>query len=61
MEPTSLAGVDQVDAENSTYAREGNCPVCGGYLFEIRATLQCTRCGTICEGCCEGGFNGLRG
>ena len=31
------------------------CPVCGGQLVEIRAKLQCTRCHTICETCCEGG------
>lgn len=31
------------------------CPVCGGRLVEIRAKLQCARCRTICETCCEGG------
>ena len=31
------------------------CPVCGGPLIEIRAKLQCSRCHTICETCCEGG------
>ena len=31
------------------------CPVCGGVLIEIRAKLQCSRCHTICETCCEGG------
>lgn len=31
------------------------CPVCGGSLIEIRAKLQCSRCHTICETCCEGG------
>ena len=31
------------------------CPACGGELFEIRAKLQCARCHTICETCCEGG------
>ncbi len=31
------------------------CPVCGGPLMEIRAKLQCARCHTICETCCEGG------
>ena len=30
------------------------CPVCGGKLIEIRAKLQCARCHTICETCCEG-------
>ena len=31
------------------------CPVYGGQLIEIRAKLQCARCHTICETCCEGG------
>ena len=31
------------------------CPVCGGHLVEIRGKLQCARCRTICETCCEGG------
>jgi len=31
------------------------CPMCGGHLIEIRAKLQCSRCHTICETCCEGG------
>ena len=31
------------------------CPVCGSPLIEIRAKLQCSRCHTICETCCEGG------
>lgn len=31
------------------------CPACGGPLVEIRAKLQCARCHTICETCCEGG------
>jgi hypothetical protein len=31
------------------------CPVCGGRLVEVRAKLQCSRCRTICETCCEGG------
>ena len=31
------------------------CPVCDGELIEIRAKLQCSRCHTICETCCEGG------
>ena len=26
-----------------------------GELIEIRAKLQCSRCHTICETCCEGG------
>ncbi|MFP6576602.1 MAG: hypothetical protein VB857_00350 [Pirellulaceae bacterium] len=31
------------------------CPVCQGKLIEIRGKLQCSRCYTICETCCEGG------
>ena len=31
------------------------CPVCGGPLMDIRHKLQCARCHTICETCCEGG------
>jgi hypothetical protein len=31
------------------------CPVCGGELMEIKHKLQCSRCRTICETCCEGG------
>jgi hypothetical protein len=32
------------------------CPVCRGQtLIEIRGKLQCARCHTICETCCEGG------
>ena len=32
------------------------CPVCQGRtLIEIRGKLQCGRCHTICETCCEGG------
>ena len=32
------------------------CPVCQGQsLIEIRGKLQCERCHTICETCCEGG------
>lgn len=31
------------------------CPVCGAPLIEVRAKLQCSRCRTVCETCCEGG------
>lgn len=31
------------------------CPACGGRLVEVRGKLQCSRCRTICETCCEGG------
>ncbi|WDQ17437.1 hypothetical protein [Rhodopirellula sp. P2] len=37
-------------------ATQGVCPVClGRTLIEIRGKLQCERCHTICETCCEGG------
>nr|WP_160163521.1 hypothetical protein [Pirellula staleyi] len=42
------------DAEETPRCRP-SCPVCGGTLMEIRAKLQCSRCHTICETCCEGG------
>jgi hypothetical protein len=31
------------------------CQICGGRLIEIRGKLQCERCHTIWETCCEGG------
>ena len=40
---------------SSDQAPKPVCPVCGGKLIEIRAKLQCSRCHTICETCCEGG------
>jgi hypothetical protein len=30
-------------------------PVCAGERVAIRAKLQCSRCHSICETCCEGG------
>lgn len=30
------------------------CPSCGGHLIEIHGVLQCERCHTITETCCEG-------
>lgn len=41
--------------KNDQLACQAACPVCGGQLIEIRAKLQCSRCHTICETCCEGG------
>ncbi len=43
------------DDQNKTSTCRPVCPACGGGLFEIRAKLQCSRCHTICETCCEGG------
>jgi hypothetical protein len=31
------------------------CQLCGTPLFEIHGKLQCPRCRTIWESCCEGG------
>jgi hypothetical protein len=31
------------------------CQLCGGRLIDIRGKLQCERCHTIWETCCEGG------
>jgi hypothetical protein len=40
---------------DGTRVPQPGCPVCGGHLIEIRGKLQCERCHTICETCCEGG------
>jgi len=45
----------EADRETAKQARCAACPACGGQLIEIRAKLQCARCHTICETCCEGG------
>lgn len=51
----------QPEESKETCSREAEpkapaaCPACGGRLIEIRAKLQCSRCRTICETCCEGG------
>ena len=42
------------DADEARIPRVA-CPACGGRLIEIRGKLQCERCHTICETCCEGG------
>ncbi len=36
-------------------AHQPICQLCGGRLIEIRGKLQCERCHTIWETCCEGG------
>ncbi|MGE3313751.1 MAG: hypothetical protein AB7O26_01460 [Planctomycetaceae bacterium] len=43
------------NATNTCSQGRPACPVCGGLLIEIRHKLQCSRCHTICETCCEGG------
>ncbi|MDZ4849900.1 MAG: hypothetical protein SGI77_11425 [Pirellulaceae bacterium] len=47
--------VSEKQVENSDKKCRPACPVCGGSLIEIRAKLQCSKCHTICETCCEGG------
>lgn len=31
------------------------CPVCNGELIERKLKKHCTRCGVLCETCCDGG------
>jgi len=60
-----MTGETEKDAQNGKACRldqkadespsTSACPVCGGRLIEIRGKLQCSRCRTICETCCEGG------
>jgi hypothetical protein len=69
--PSTDSSLDHLDitlnetAQNEPVLREMSprdhcsvavCPVCQGRtLIEIRGKLQCGRCHTICETCCEGG------
>jgi hypothetical protein len=46
---------DAATQPNDCAASRPACPACGGRLIEIRGKLQCSRCHTICETCCEGG------
>jgi hypothetical protein len=43
------------DHEQTDQSCRRDCPVCGGPLVEIRQKLQCSRCHSIVETCCEGG------
>jgi len=66
-DPADRKEVDRTnasDANDSRFHQERNsgadgnrvCPVCQATaLIEIRGKLQCSRCHTICETCCEGG------
>ena len=45
---------DNNHCSNGSADRRPACPVCGGRLGEIGVNLQCERCHTICESCCEG-------
>jgi hypothetical protein len=49
------AATEKPTSSEDTCPQPVACPVCGGRLMEIRGKLQCTRCRTICETCCEGG------
>jgi hypothetical protein len=31
------------------------CPACGGALVERRGHTECSKCGRVIAGCCEGG------
>lgn len=54
--PASLCVPSFASGESSPQATPARvCPVCGGQLIDIRHKLQCERCHTICETCCEGG------
>ncbi|QEF96417.1 hypothetical protein Mal15_04450 [Stieleria maiorica] len=57
---TPLAPSDDASSRTCEVTRgaggHGVCPVCRGKtLIEIRGKLQCSRCHSICETCCEGG------
>ena len=55
-EKREIKDVERVEMENGRKALKGVCPVCGsGTLLEIRQKLQCARCHSIVETCCEGG------
>lgn len=44
--------------EQTTYdkaACQDICPLCRGKLNDKRLKRYCTRCGTLCETCCDGG------
>ncbi len=55
--PSSGGEIDSVASCSSGGAfGTGVCPVCRAQqLIEIRGKLQCARCHSICETCCEGG------
>lgn len=54
--PASLCVPSFVNSEDPAEQTSPRvCPVCGGSLIDIRHKLQCERCHTICETCCEGG------
>ncbi|MFG0265504.1 MAG: hypothetical protein ACF8AM_10185 [Rhodopirellula sp. JB055] len=55
-DPAQAGLPSQWDQCSPADATQGVCPVClGRTLIEIRGKLQCERCHTICETCCEGG------
>jgi hypothetical protein len=57
MEPTAAFSEREHSDASAVPVPLSVCPVCGGYLLEVRAKLQCTRCHTTCETCCDGGAN----
>jgi len=48
-------GTAQKPAADEQACARPVCQICSGRLIEIRAKLQCERCHTIWETCCEGG------
>jgi len=55
MTQKNVESQSKYDASESTQSSQPTCQLCGGRLIEIRAKLQCERCHTIWETCCEGG------
>lgn len=53
--PAPTVAAACVDGEATQRRCQPACPVCGGSLVNIRQKLQCGRCHTIVETCCEGG------
>lgn len=53
--PAPAAASEGVAEERIERRCQPGCPVCGGSLVNIRQKLQCARCHTIVETCCEGG------
>jgi hypothetical protein len=54
MAENQLENSSQSPSNESTATRP-TCQLCGGLLIDIRGKLQCERCHTIWETCCEGG------
>jgi hypothetical protein len=55
MAENEVESPSELPAAESKSPSQPICQLCGGRLIEIRAKLQCERCHTIWETCCEGG------